>query len=525
MKYSIIPVLFLLIISSCITEESETWTLIPYPNSVSIRPGSFHFDQGITILSSSDNLNHTISIFKKKLNDLEIDANSDSEKIIELDLSSSCGKKSESYELRVGKERIRLTATDPKGIFYGLMTIWQQLRFSNSKTIPCGYIKDEPRFEYRGFMLDESRHFFGKEKVIQLIDLMATFKLNTFHWHLTDESGWRVEIKAYPRLSTIGGKGNADNPNAPSKYYTLEEIKEIVVYAANRHITIIPEIDMPGHASAANRAYPEFSGGGSERRPDWTFDIGKESTYRYLNSILEEVAGLFPSKYIHLGGDEVHFGNEKWSTNDSIQSLMKREGLQTLVEVEHYFTRTMAAKLLEMDKELAGWDEIIESDVSNNKTLVYWWRHDKEEQLQKSLTKGYNTILCPRIPLYFDFVQHNTHSNGRRWDGDFSALEDVYQYPDSTHNFSDEEMDLIKGIQANLWTEKFDTEIWVDFMTFPRLLALSESAWTMKSNKDFSRFTKNLPGVFEFLEEQRVYYFNSLFPTHNIEPTTYLYEN
>jgi len=518
MKYSIILSLFLLIISSCQTEESKSWTLVPYPNSVSIRPGTFPFDQGIAIISSYSNLNHTISFFKKKLNDLEIDANNNSDKIIELELVSSSEKRSESYELHVGKERIKLTAPDPKGIFYGLMTIWQQLRFSNSKTIPCAYIKDEPRFEYRGFMLDESRHFFGKEKVIQLIDLMATFKLNTFHWHLTDESGWRVEIKAFPKLSIIGGKGNADNPDAPSKFYTQEEIKEIIVYAANRHITIIPEIDMPGHASAANRAYPEFSGGGSERRPDWTFDIGKESTYRYLNSILEEVAGLFPSKYIHLGGDEVHFGNEKWSTNDSIQSLMKREGLKTLVEVEHFFTRRMATNLLKMDKQLAGWDEIIESGVSNKNTLVYWWRHDKEEQLKKSLTTGFNTILCPRIPLYFDFVQHDTHSNGRRWGGGFGAAEDVYLYPDNTHHFSDEEMDLIKGIQANLWTEKFDSEKWLDFMTFPRLLALSESAWTMKKNKDFSRFNNNLPLVFEFLEEQKIYFFNSLIPTLNIEP-------
>jgi len=347
---------------------------------------------------------------------------------------------------------------------------------------------------------------------------MAIFKLNTFHWHLTDESGWRVEINAFPRLSTIGGKGNSDNRDAPAKFYTQEEIKEIVVYAANRHITIIPEIDMPGHASAANRAYPEFSGGGSQRRPDWTFDVGKESTYRYLKTILEEVAELFSSKYIHLGGDEVHFGNEKWSTNDSIQSLMKREGLKTLVEVEHYFTRTMANTLLELDRELAGWDEIIESGVSNENTLVYWWRHDKEEQLKNSLTKGFNTILCPRIPLYLDFVQHETHSNGRRWGGAFGVVEDVYQYPDSTHNFSNEEMDLIKGIQANLWTAKFDTEKWVDFMIFPRLLALSESAWTMKNNKDFSRFNRNLPSLFEFLEEQKIYYFNSLMPQLNSEP-------
>jgi len=518
MKKSILPVLFLSIICSCQMDEKMSWTLVPYPNSVSTSQGHFSFDQGITIISSDSDLHHTISFFKEKLNNLAIDTNPDSVKILDLELVSSPEMKPESYELHVNKERVTLTASDSKGIFYGLMTIWQQLRFSKSKKIPCGHIEDEPRFAYRGFMLDESRHFFGMEKVLQLLDLMATFKLNRFHWHLTDAPGWRIEIKAFPRLTTVGGRGNSDNPDAPAKFYTQDEIRQVIAYAAERHITIIPEIDMPGHASAANRAYPEFSGGGSERRPDWTFDIGKESTYRYLNTILKEVAALFPSTYIHLGGDEVHFGNEKWSTNDAIQSLMKREGLETLVDAEYYFTRTMAANLLKMNKQFAGWDEIIESGVSNKSSLVYWWRHDREEQLTSSLAKGFDTILCPRIPLYFDFVQHETHTNGRRWDGAFGVVEDVYHYPDRIHDFSNKELVLIKGIQANLWSEKFDNEKWVDFMTFPRLFALSESAWTMKKNKDYSRFNKNLPSLFEFLGEQKIYYFNNLMPLRNSEP-------
>ena len=517
MKNAIVILFLSIIVNSCQIEQSKSWTLIPYPDSISILPGTFTFEHGIAISSSDENLNQTISLFKNELNNLGIDTNKNSDKILILKLKSSSDKGSEAYKLEVNKNRIELTASDPKGIFYGLMTIWQELKFSKSKTIPCGYIMDEPRFEYRGFMLDESRHFFGKNKVKQIIDMMSKFKLNTFHWHLTDAPGWRIEIEAYPKLATIGGQGHYKQPDAPAKYYSKEDIREIIDFATDRFVEIIPEIDMPGHATAANRAYPEFSGGGSEKYPDFTFNPGKESTYRYLNTILNEVAELFPSKYIHLGGDEVHFGNEAWNTNDSIQTVIQREGFESLVDVEHYFMQRMKDHLFSINKNLAGWDEIIESGVSNKSTLVYWWRHDKKEQLKKSLTKGYNTILCPRIPLYFDFVQHDIHTVGRRWDG-FGSIEDVYRYPDSIHLFSDEEMKLIKGIQACLWTEHFDTEEWLDFMTYPRMLALSESAWTKNYNKDISRFNKNLPLVFEFLEEQNIYYYNSLTPTLNVEP-------
>jgi len=520
MKYSIIALLILITISCSQTEIDNTWKTIPYPNSVTVNSGTFSFDQGIHISSTDENVKSTVELFRKKLNDLGIAVDNKYKRVIDIDITKSDELTSEAYELNISKKRIQLTASGSEGVFYGLMTIWQQLVLSTQNTIPCGNIKDEPRFQHRGFMLDESRHFFGKEKVMQILDMMAMLKLNKFHWHLTDAPGWRIEIKSLPRLAEVGGKGNQSDPEAEAKYYTQSEIKEIVAYAKERFIEIIPEIDMPGHASAANRAYPEFSGGGSKEHPDFTFDPGKENTYNYLNTILKEVAALFPSKYIHLGGDEVHFGNEKWNTNDSIQSLMKREGYKSLVEVEHYFMRRMESSLRDMGKSLAGWDEIIESGVSNDNTLVFWWRHDKEEQLEKSLDKGFNTVLCPRIPLYFDFVQHDMHTNGRRWGGKFAPLENVYNYPDNTHQFSENEKDLIKGIQANLWTEKFDTGEWVDFMIYPRMLALSEAVWTKKDSKDLSRFNSNLPIWFEYLDEQNVYYFNSLDPTLNKEPET-----
>lgn len=513
----ILPFLLLIGFCNCQPEEAQSWNVTPYPNTVAVEPGGFDFDQGIHFETSEPSLEGVVSFIQKKLEEIGVNSDAESQNKIHLKLVKSDEKKPEAYALHITRTSIQLTASHPKGIFYGLMTLWQQLKLSKNKSVPCGVVEDTPRYAHRGFMLDESRHFFGKEKVIQLIDMMSVLKLNTFHWHLTDSPGWRIEIKAYPRLTTEGGKGNHSNPDAPANFYTQEDIKEIVAFAAERQIEIIPEIDMPGHATAANRAYPEFSGGGSEKHPEFTFDPGKEGTYHYLTIILEEVAALFPSKYIHLGGDEVHFGNEKWKTNDSIQALMQREGLESLVDVEHYFIRRMANQLTQMDKQLAGWDEIVESKVSNQSSVVYWWRHDQTGQLQKSLDNGYPTVLCPRIPLYFDFVQHNSHENGRRWDG-FGTLEDVYAYPESTHQFTDAEAELIKGIQGNLWTEKFDVDVWVDFMTFPRMIALSESAWTNPSNKDFSRFNQILPSIFEYLESEGIYYFNSLNPELTPEP-------
>ncbi|SIP91751.1 beta-N-acetylhexosaminidase [Maribacter ulvicola] len=519
-KYAIITLLILTMTSGSKIKDNNLWKVVPYPNLVSTTSGTFNFNKEIKISSTDESVKQTIKFFEQKFNDLDIAIDNQSKKTIKIEISPSSNLDPESYELNISKKQITLTAPDSKGVFYGLMTIWQQLKFSKRKTIPCGTIKDEPRFAYRGFMLDESRHFFGKKKVMEIIDMMATFKMNKFHWHLTDATGWRIEIKALPKLAIIGGQGNHTNDKAEAKYYTQEEIKEVITYAKERFIEIIPEIDMPGHATAANKAYPEFSGGGSDKYPEFTFNPGKESTYDHLSNILKEVAELFPSQYIHLGGDEVHFGNESWNTDDAVQSLMKREGYETLVEVEHHFMRRMQKILNDMGKSLAGWDEIIESGINSDNTAVYWWRHDKEMLLEKSLENKFTTILCPRIPLYFDFLQHDMHKNGRTWNG-IAEIEGVYKYPDSTHLFSENELHLVKGIQANLWTEKFDSEEWVDFMTFPRLLALSETAWTKKDHKDFSRFNKNMPVLFEFLEEQNLYYFNHLNPELSAEPTTH----
>jgi len=516
MKLLFFPFLLTIIISSC-TPETQNWTLSPYPNSVSVQPGSFTFDQGVDIIVTENRLKSPVHIFIDKLKQSGVPVDNKSKNKIIVELGALDNTSKEAYKLEVEKNKIIITASEPQGVFYGLMTVWQGLKFSEANSIPCGIIHDEPRFEYRGFMLDESRHFFGKEKVFQLLDLMSIFKLNAFHWHLTDSPGWRIEIKAFPKLTTIGGKGNHTNPDAPARYYTQGEIKEIVAYAADRFIIIIPEIDMPGHATAANKAYPEFSGGGSEEYPEFTFNPGKEETYAYLMAILKEVNDLFPSSYLHFGGDEVHFGNENWNNDEAIKSLMKRENLSRLKEVEHYFSHRMADSIKTLGKIVAGWDEVVQAGLGNDNTLVYWWRHDRPEQLQASLDGDYNIVLCPRRPLYFDFVQHDSHENGRRWDG-FCPIQDVYHFPDSTRVFTAKESKLVKGIQANLWTERATTPQWIDFMTFPRMIALSEAAWTNDENKNYTRFEKFLPSFFNYLDELDIYYFNSLADTLRVEP-------
>lgn len=417
----------------------------------------------------------------------------------------------EAYRLTITPKAATIQASSDTGLFYGLQSLLQ-MAVSNPLPggfqIPCGTIDDSPRFGWRGLMLDESRHFFGTEKVKQLLDWMAFYKLNKFHWHLTDSHGWRLEILKYPKLTSVGSIGNFSDSSAPAAFYTQAEIKELVSYAADRFIEVIPEIDMPGHATAANRAYPEFSGGGSERYPEFTFNPGKEATYGFLSDILKEVAGLFPSKYIHLGGDEVHFGNQQWNTNADVQELMKKHQLKDLQAVEFYFINRMTDSIAALKKTMIGWDEIVTSGVPKEKSMVMWWRHDKPEQLKQALEKGYQTVLCPRIPLYFDFVQHNSHKSGRYWAKDYAPIEKILGFNQLYPEALNTRPELVKGLQANLWTETIHTGERLDFMTFPRIAALAEIAWTTNPQPDYAGFMQRMQPSFRLYQSKNITFFN-----------------
>jgi hexosaminidase len=349
-------------------------------------------------------------------------------------------------------------------------------------------------------MLDESRHFTGKDGVKRLLDAMELLKLNIFHWHLTDGTGWRLEIKKYPKLTTIGATGNHTDPKATPTFYTQDDIREILAYATERGITIIPEIDMPGHASAANRAYPEFSGGGSAKFPDFTFNPASTATENYLHDILAEVRQLFPhAPMIHLGGDEVHFGWEQWPKLPEVKQLMQDKKFTKLDEVEGYFVRRIADHLHDSWNKIGLWDEASRFDLPPEKTVLFWWRHDKPQGLQDAVTKGYSIVLCPRLPLYFDFVQDASHQSGRRWAGKFAELSSVYAFPESLGATLPPHAKIL-GIQANLWTETTVTQERRDFMTFPRLLAASEAAWTKPERKDYPHFQQSMAVFMPHLE-------------------------
>lgn len=413
-------------------------------------------------------------------------------------------------------EQYRITAT-PKGIiieagnivgcYYGLQSV-QQILLSSLKqenVIQSFIIEDKPRFSWRGIMLDESRHFMGKEEVKKLLDMMALHKLNKFHWHLTDASGWRIEIKQYPLLTEVGGVGNHTDPNADARFYTQEDIHEIVAYATERFIEVIPEIDMPGHASSAVRAYPEHSGGGSKAYPDFTFNPGKEETYTFLTNILKEVTTLFPTQYLHVGGDEVHFGNEEWNLLPDVKKLMKQYRLNDLKEVELYFIKRMSDSISKMGKTLIGWDEIITANLPKDNSMIMWWRHDKPEGLIKAIEKEYPVVLCPRIPLYFDFIQHSSHKYGRLWSkGEFAPIESVYNFPETNYVAGISlNNPLVLGIQGNIWTERIQSTKRMQFMTYPRLSALAESAWTYEENKDFGKFNHRMNQMFEIYRKRK----------------------
>jgi hexosaminidase len=417
----------------------------------------------------------------------------------------------DGYVIRIVAEVANVHAATPAGHFHGLQTLAQLIRSGTRDEkgviqLPGAIIVDAPRFAWRGFMLDESRHFTGEAGVKRLLDGMARYKLNRLHWHLTDSAGWRIEIKKYPKLTTVGGRGNESDrsPAAPAQFYTQEQIRGIVAYAKERHITIVPEIDMPGHADSAVLAYPEHDGGGflqkgsRDKWPHFTFNPAKKETLSFLDDILKEVATLFPEAgVINIGGDEVHFGWDHWSELPEVQTLMKKEQLKDLAGVESWFIRRMSATVNDLGFTTGGWDEIASRNLPRDKSLVFWWRHDKPQVLHDALKDGYPVVLCPRRPCYFDFVQHDSHKVGRRWGG-FNPLSEVYAFPASL-KLSTEQEKQVRGIEACLWTETAVTQARRDFLVWPRLVALAEAAWTPDSRKDFPTFESRLPAELDWL--------------------------
>lgn len=469
------------------------FSLLPTPAHMQGGKGVFIVGQNVRVCgngSYADNLSQALT---DTLNHL-LDVSAPSSGMIVLKQDEKAGMPDEAYTLVVTPEQVTLRSSSESGLYYAKEAFVQLVRMGKGRVHTCR-IEDAPRYGWRGFMLDESRHFFGKEKVKQYLDIMASLRMNVFHWHLTDEPGWRIEIKRYPKLTTEGAVGNWHDPKAPAAYYTQEDIREIVAYAAERHIMIIPEFDMPGHATAVCRSYPEISGGGEGKWKHFTFHPCKEETFEFISNVLDELIALFPSPYIHIGGDEVHFGNQSWYTDPEIQQFIKDKELANEVELEHYFIRRVADMVASKGKTMIGWDEIVDAGVSPEKSLVMWWRHDRKYQLLKALENGYRVILTPRRPLYADFVQYGTHKVGRMWGG-YNPIEDICRFPEPLMNLFQGYEEQILGLQFNLWSERVADAKRLDFMTFPRLIAVAESAWTPIHAKIVASLCKNCHIIF-----------------------------
>ncbi|MDR2981684.1 MAG: beta-N-acetylhexosaminidase [Puniceicoccales bacterium] len=475
--------------------------LSPRPASVEVQAGSYLLKDGSAVaLQGIPQADFLLSTLSEAAKMKFVQAGNGTAPITFVLKKASQGTSPEAYSLEISSSGIRITG-DEAGLFYGAKSLGQIVsgasKADGAAKLDNLKIHDSPRYGWRGFMLDESRHFSGEAAVKRLLDAMAHYKMNRFHWHLTDSPGWRIEIKKYPRLTSVGGRGSETDrsPNAPAEFYTQEQIRDIVAYAKQRHILVIPEIDMPGHADAANIAYPENDGGGFRRSGDkwirFTFNPAKAETLEFLDNILKEVAELFPdAKIIHFGGDEVNFGWKQWDSLPEVQELMKKENLKDKDAVEGWFNRRMAGVINSLGFKVAGWDEIATRGLAKDKTIVYWWRHDKPQVMRKALADGYPVVLCPRRPMYLDFIQQKEHKVGRVWGG-FNPLPDVYNFPAALKLTEAQERNVL-GVNACLWAEVMRDQERRDFMTWPRLVAVAESGWTPADRKDYASFEARL---------------------------------
>jgi len=410
----------------------------------------------------------------------------------------------ESYNLVVSDDSIKIEAPTPHGVFNGLQTLLQLLPPEIESPTSCPgtewqisgvRISDRPRFPWRGFMLDEGRHFHGKETVMSLLDMMASLKMNIFHWHLTEDQGWRIQIQGYPRLTEIGSQRPGTSQNLwdmirdrhdgipHGGYYTQDEIREIVAYAAERHISIIPEIEIPGHCVAALAAYPEYScTGGPFEVPTHRgifkdiYCPGKEGTFTFLQNILDQVIALFPGQYIHIGGDEAP--KVRWKKCPDCKRRILEEGLKDVHALQSYFTNRIADYLAGHGRTIIAWNQALSDDMHPDALIQYWVGNRKG--VVDAIQGGRRTIISSYLGYYLD------HSYS------LTPLSRIYDYEPVFDELSLSKSENILGVEAPLWTEFVPDRARLDFQTFPRLLAVAETGWTAKNQKDLADFRRRL---------------------------------
>ena len=504
-------------------------SIIPKPTSIEIKPDHLSLKKikGIMIIENSKELINIANVFRKFLSpisNLEIlpwDKNSN--KYLKIIIEKKTKIKKGEYSLIIDAETgITLQASTEEGLYYGFQTFRQLAPIELEKKqnndgiiIQNCSIKDTPKFQYRGMHLDVSRHFFNVDFIKTYIDMIALHKMNFFHWHLTDDNGWRIEIEQYPELSKKSAY-RVDRENQPWRdwnpilpeekptyggFYSKKEIKEIVEYASERHITIIPEIEMPAHTSAVFAAYPEYSCKGETLNvvpgSYWpTIDIfcaGSDSVFSFLENILTEIIELFPGKYIHIGGDEAD--KTYWEKCAKCQKRIKEENLKSEEELQSYFIKRIEKFIVRKNKKLVGWDEILEGGLAPSATVMSWRGISGGIEAAKA---GHNVIMCPTTHCYFDYYQtKKNQSKEPAFDG-YIPLEKVYSFNPIPKELSNEQSKYILGGQGNLWTEFVKTPERAQHMVLPRMTALSEVLWTGSDTNTYKDFYKRL----QYLKER-----------------------
>lgn len=430
------------------------------------------------------------------------------------------GEASEAYTITVDSKRVLVESTTPAGIFYGIQTIRKSLPVEQNAVVamPSGTIEDAPRFDYRGAHLDVCRHFFPIDSVKTYIDMLALHNMNKFHWHLTEDQGWRIEIKKYPKLTEVGSvrcgtmimKDWDSCDSIPyGGFFTQEEAREIVKYAADRYITVIPEVDMPGHMVAAITSYPELgcTGGPYEVRTTWGVSeellcAGNDKVYDFIDDVLDEIMDIFPSKDIHIGGDECP--KTEWEKCPKCQAKIKELGLKkddkytAEQKLQAYFTKHVDEYLTSKGRNAIGWDEILEGGVSENATIMSW---RGEQGGVEAAQLHHRVIMTPNSYLYFDYYQSKDRENEPFAIGGFLPIKHVYNYEPLPASLSPAEQKYIWGVQANLWTEYMHTFSHVLYMFLPRGAALAECQWTQPEKKDYEKFkNERLPRLLKIYD-------------------------
>ncbi|MGA2174177.1 MAG: beta-N-acetylhexosaminidase [Verrucomicrobiota bacterium] len=445
--------------------------------------------------------------------------------------NAKAGLGAEGYELTVVPGVITLQAPTQAGLFYGAQTLLQLLppEIFSAKVvknfdweIPCVKITDAPRFPWRGLMLDVSRHFYTKQEAEKMMDVMALHKLNTFHWHLVDDQGWRIEIKKYPKLTSVGawragvGFGLPTNSTTACRkdgryggFYTQKDIREVVACAQKLHITIVPEIEMPGHSLAALSAYPELGAGpGPFQIPlkggvfRGIYSPAKPETFEFLQNVLTEVFELFPGKYIHIGGDEVPKGS--WTNDPACLALMEREGLKSKEELQSWFTRRMETFINAHGKTLIGWSEILQGGLAQNAVVMDWIGGGRE-----AASAGHDVVMSPTANCYFDGYQARDRKTEPRASGGFMPLRKVYAFEPVPPGLAPEFARHILGGQGNLWTEVVPNLKHAEYMIFPRVFAIAEATWSPKEARDYDDFLHRLKADEHRLDQLGVNYRSS----------------